>query len=315
MSSSRFPAVSRLILSVLWTVPLFGAEGELPAEASALVFEFEVLQEKVFSEMPVDRLVNQYVDHLGGILATLQSSGNLDGALAVSEEIELARRGEVTEAGEKDPPELRQARSVYLKTRQEMEEKAREKILPLRQGLAKALENLKRDYTVKGKIEEAIAIKSYLDTFLVEAPEAEMVRSQPPGSGEGNADIRLQIDGRSYLCLRGDEMWYDHRGGAWTRPGLHEGIYPTYIDRKVEWMPVWKDKVTERYDAGLGIPVGVEDLDLSVRVSDGRAQVKVVQTPAKENDYTIKLELLDANEEGKGYGGSDWVRFRLSWKP
>ncbi len=314
MRTYHFLAFVTLLLPLVPATPIVAEGGKLPQKASALVFEFEVLQEKALSEIPLDRLVEQYVAHLEGIQEQMQSDGNLDGALAAAKEVEVASSGEITKGAETDPKQLTKARATYLNTRKEMEERAQAGIVTLRKKLVAALENLQKEFTINGKIDEAIAIKNYIDQLPVDEAPPSVTLTRQSVAQKGDIDIKLQIDGKSFLCLRGDELWYDHRGGSWKPPGRHNGAHPTHINQKVEWMPVWKDKETERYDAGLGIPVGVDHLDLNIRISDGRAQVEVVQTPSKNNDYTIKLELLDANEDGKGFGGASWVRFRLSWK-
>lgn len=308
---------------LLWAALLCGfphvsageENAELPEQAKSLLFEFEVLEEEAFRRAPLDRLLNNYGKHLEELQKKLQDSGNLDGALAVERERKAIESGSAGRETGNDPPELKKARLLYEDARGKMLAAADEKVQPLRRKLIENLERLVAELTRAGKINEALAVKARLDLEADRLNSAKATGPDRPERVSGRIQIKVQVDGRSHVLLRGDEIWFDHRGGAWTKPGLHQGSHPTRINDKTKWMPVWNGNLTHKFDAGIGLPVAGDAFSATARVSSGRGMATIVQQPAPENDYTIKVELFDGRPDGRGFNSSDWLDFRIDWKP
>ncbi|MDF1850226.1 MAG: hypothetical protein P1U85_05275 [Verrucomicrobiales bacterium] len=310
----RVMTLSQALLLLVSSLGLGQEEGKIPEEAQKLVFEFEVMEEGIISKAPLDSLLTNYGKHLEKLQAALQEKGDLDGALALSKERETIAAGQAGEVTENDPPELAKARHLYDEAREKMISEVSAEVLPLRKKLIEDLGTVIEELTKAGRIDDALATKARFDAEVEKLNEVSLPKPAPRGLSEGRISFKLQIDGRSYLLLRGDEVWYDHRGGAWTKPGLHNGNFPTTINRNVEWLPKWNDKVTERFDADLGLPTDGDPYTVKVRVSNGRGIAKVIQPPTPENDWTTKIELFDGTEEGKGFGNSSWLDFRVDWE-
>ena len=113
--------------------------------------------------------------------------------------------------------------------------------------------------------------------------------------------------------MRGNEIWFDHTKGSFKKPGLHNGVFPTYINDKTEWMPVWIEDETEPFNAETGLPTAEPMPELDLRNTEGRGYAEIVEQPSKANDFTATISLRDEKEGGGGFNSSDWIGFRVSW--
>jgi len=102
-------------------------------------------------------------------------------------------------------------------------------------------------------------------------------------------DIRLKMDGKDLLMVRGGKMWIEHK--EWTKP---KDI--TLNGRR--WKPVWTgDKSDEFID--FVPPLGAFDgAPIEVKKVKGRGSISMKQSPTVENGQTLIVEFNDATESG-----------------
>lgn len=317
MKSFRHPSRLPFLLGFCWVMTLLCsslvADDVLPKELDSLKFEYEVMLAEI--NKPLESFFTNYRNRLDRIAADLQSQGDLQGVLAVRKELEtLGETGDTAspaESGSK-PQALLDARAIYQREKIRLTEQISEKSAPLTDAYRKRIEKLISHFTQQERLEDALATKA----FLAALPEETTAPGPGPrsgGTGKKDLKIRVQIDGVSHLLLRGSEIWFDHTKGTVAPPGRHGGEHPTHLDDETEWKPVWSGKVTERFDAGIDLPVEGPPPRIHLRFNDGRGSAEVIEQPSAENDFTAKVEMRDGNKKKKGFFGSDWMEFRLKW--
>ncbi len=286
------------------------AEDALPKEASSLKFEYEVMLAEL--DKPLKTLQKNYINRLKEIAKSLQQNGDLEALLVVNSEIEAIQKNGRSIADPDQnpiPKSLAQAKSIFQKELERLQQIAKRKAAPLDTQYRVSLEKLKTDYTKAGQLKDALVVAELIKAI----PD---VRAKGFGVSEGKREItfKLQIDGLSYLMMKGSSIWYDHTKGVAAPPGRHKGEFPTYIDRDSEWKPVWEGKKTEPFNAGIRIPDSGPVVNMDLRNLDGRGFAKVVEQPSQENGYTAKIVLKDEDEKtGKRFFASDWIKFRIKW--
>ena len=80
-----------------------------------------------------------------------------------------------------------------------------------------------------------------------------------------------------------------------------------------DWLPVWEGKRTRPLDTAITLSQSEPPPKIRATVLDGRGTVEVVEQPSAANKFTAKIAMRDQNEDGKGFFGSDWLEFRLTW--
>lgn len=285
---------------------------DLPTEASALEFEFEVIVAE--KQKPIDTLNGHYLNRLDSVEKQVQSTGDLTGVLAVKKERESIEEtgSPLSEPPEREPEVLRESRAIYAQSRTALEASIEQEIAPEREEFLERLAALKQKLTRESRLEEALAVKELAERIASETPEP-IVAKSATGRMRGEMKFKVQVDGRTCLKIRGEEVWFDHTQGAFRKPGLHNGEFPTYINTTTEWMPVWNGNVSERYDADVGLPMAEPVPELEVRNEEGRGYAEIVEQPTVENDFTATIALRDERKEGGGFNSSDWIGFRVSW--
>jgi len=152
----------------------------------------------------------------------------------------------------------------------------------------------------------------YFNNFFTENPEETASSPALPNWGTRNLSLRMQVDGISHLYLMSGKIWFDHSRGRDKAPGRHLGEFPTYLNNKTEWLPVWNGDQTLPRATRILIPED-EPVNVHLRQIDGRGNAQVIQQPTSENDHTVIVELRDEGEGGRSFASSDWLEFRLSW--
>lgn len=304
----RSPAISILLFVLLISLSAAQDEGGtvlLPEEAASLRFEYEVLRAEIMK--PVEELNLHYRNRLSDLKLEFQHNGDLDGVLKVTREDEsIKNAGKPPFMGvENDPPKLVEVRTIYEKARERLEVRLQPKLRANDEEFLGKLDAMKLGFTKEGRLDEALAVKALMEEISGEGKPSEPLN--------GSVSLKMQIDGVSHLYMRGDDLWYDHSEGKGSPPGLHEGEIPTYINDDVEWMPVWNEKTTNPFPAGLGLPTSEPVPKLNLEVKNGRGWAEVVEQPSAKNDYTAKIELRDETKLGKGFLGSDWLEIEISW--
>ncbi len=298
-----------LIISSL--VEFLGAR-ELPTEASALEFEFEVIVAE--KQKPIETLNGHYLNRLDSVEKQVQATGDLSAVLAVKKEREsIEQTGlPLSDPPGDEPESLKESREIYAQSRTALEASIEQEIAPERKAFLERLAGLKEKYTQESRLKDAVAVKNLADRIASETPDP-IVASSSKGRRRGEMKFKVQVDGRTYLKIRGEEVWFDHTKGAFRRPGLHNGVFPTYINTTTEWMPVWNGNVTEPFDADAGLPTAEPAPELEIRSEEGRGYAEVVEQPTAENDFTATIVLRDERRGGGGFNSSDWIGFRVSW--
>ena len=309
MNNSRM----RLIfcaLSFIWVLTV--SAQKLPTEASALEFEFEVIVAE--KQKPIKTLNGHYLNRLDSVRETIQSTGDLEGVLGVGKEREAIEETgtPLVNPPESEPALLKESRAIYKQSRIALEKSIELEIAPERKAVISKLADLKQNYTQEARLEDALAVEALAQRISSETPEP-IVANATMEKFHGDIEIKAQIDGVSFLKLRGNEIWFDHTKGSFAKPGLHSGEFPTYINTTIEWMPEWTGNVTAPFDAGSGLPTSEPMPDLDIRNTEGRGYAEVVEQPTKDNDFTATITLRDGEKDRKAFLGSDWIGFRVSW--
>ncbi|MEX2580451.1 MAG: hypothetical protein WD342_15440 [Verrucomicrobiales bacterium] len=290
-------------------------QADLPTEASALEFEFDVMVAEL--EKPLETLNGHYLKRLDSVEKSLQSEGDLDGVLAMMKEREaIEKTGRpVVDPPDEEPEALRESREIYRQSRVSIEKQIERNIVPERDRLLRKLGKLEDQYTRRGELEPALAIKQVIEEVLDQtdnAPASKRGESRAV-KRDGSIEFKVQVDGVTFLKIRGDEIWFDHSKGRFKKPGLHLGEYPTYLNGTTEWFPVWEGNVTEPHDADVGLPAETPMPPLRIRNGGGRGYAEIVEQPAEENDFTATIALKDEKKDGTGFNASDWIEFRVYW--
>ena len=141
-----------------------------------------------------------------------------------------------------------------------------------------------------------------------------------PGDGSGIA-IKALIDGRSRLVIKRDTVRWFHL--EHVAPGLFgDSPLPTFINGQ-PWLPRWPDKTSAGVDIdnndcrcesskykGLVPRLRKEEIEIKLDTFTARGNVSVVETPNKENNYTLVIE-FDDND----WDGADWYEVLVMWAP
>lgn len=104
-----------------------------------------------------------------------------------------------------------------------------------------------------------------------------------PGGGGGNQNIGLRwsghVDGRDLIYIRGNQLWVDHREGQPIHDDNHRFFQSLPFDRS----------------------------SIFVRKLRGRGNVRVIEQPTRNNNYTAAIMIEDRD------GGADRYEFEVVW--
>jgi len=169
----------------------------------------------------------------------------------------------------------------------------------------------------------ALLVAAFLGSgcYHVEGPEVSLVdllEDECESVIEGQVHVRIHIDGRSWVVLRGDELWLVHYDFA--APGRHEGAnHPTVVDGE-EWIPEWpfgpppdegRDcggcETIDRFYLDQQLPTeGEMVVELDVLESRGSTTLVLEPTPAADNAVAVQL-----NDNPPS--GSVWYEVIVHW--
>ena len=295
----------------------------LPEDVAKLKLECEISRAEL--RKPLIGLRQQYVKRLIQLRDAAQSRGVLNELLAVTNEIKRAKgqpleRDELPES--EHPADLIGARNIYERGREALMVRARRDEEPLVKEYHSALLARVNELTRAERLEGAVLVKQLLE---IELKKYQSERESPTGgdglrpigafankSTPGRLEIRAQLDGRSHLYIRGKQIWYDHSEGKSAPVGRHGSDHPSEVNGE-EWLPVWEGKRTRPLDIAETLSKSEPPPKIRATVLDGRGTVEVVEQPSAANKYTAKIEMRDQNKDGRGFYGSDWLEFRLTW--
>ncbi len=182
------------------------------------------------------------------------------------------------------------------------------RILNQKQETLEALQRQLADQLKLGNQKEVLALSQLLEYLKRgQSLEALAIRSDenlgPPMS---KITIKVLVDATSEMRIQGRDLWMDHNDGGGSRPGMHQGVFPTTVNG-VEWMPTWIDLVTDKFDLRNAAFPSEGSANVHISQIDGRGSVEVKEEPSEANDHTLVLALKD------GGSGSDWLEFRITW--
>jgi hypothetical protein len=324
--------MKRLLLSLATSAALLGLSSLLaqaPTDSAAaakvptlgaLTLGFDIDRAELLA--PLTELDKLYLGQLEKLGQQSQDRGALEEVIAVRAE-QARIKGQAAEAKGTDFPDLVKIRAIYEKSRAERTALMQQRLLPVIVRHREQLEALRTTQTQQNLLEDAIRTNeeitkvAALETQLREA-EANPEKAGPgpvvPAGATGAKElkVKVQVDGISRLFLKDGKVWFDHTKGKASPPGRHGGEFPTYLNDKIEWKPVWTGAVTEPFAADFAFPVD-PPAKIRLRMADGRGIAEVIQQPTMENAHTAIVELRDEKKDGGGYFGSDWMEFRLSW--
>jgi hypothetical protein len=184
--------LSTAILAVCLIAQFCFAQGAAPADLKALRARYEQGLASIHtnSVKALQDWPNAYTADLKKLEKKLQSSGDLDGLLAVRKEME--RFGEdkaIPERALSESPALKEAQLKWRKTPETIEIDQSRRIVLLARSYSASLEELKRKLTTQGKVEQAIEAKD----------ESERVRTSAPVTAAqfalASAGVDLRPDG------------------------------------------------------------------------------------------------------------------------
>jgi hypothetical protein len=262
---------------------------------------------------PVAKLTDQYIQRLESLRASFQTSGNLEGVLATTSEIDaLNSTGRPMDTPiSNETKEVSDSRAIYLRSLESMSPKVDREVSRVQQLFIEKLGYLQATLTKSGRVEDALLVRDMISAnqkiFL------NLVGLNSIDSSKRSLKCKVQVDGVSYLLLQGQHIWFDHTKGLNTPPGLHEGSFPTYFDDKIEWFPVWNGRITDRFQLALILPDSEPAPEIGIRHLDGRGYAEIVEQPSKSNDYTAKIQINDLTKDGGILWGSEWIEFELKW--
>jgi multidrug efflux pump subunit AcrA (membrane-fusion protein) len=323
--------MKRLLLSLATSAALLGQSSlfaQAPTDAAAakaptlgeLTLGFDI--DRVELLAPLTELDKLYLGQLEKLGQQSQDRGALEGVIAVRAE-QARIKGQAAEAKGTDFPDLVKIRAIYEKSKAERTALMHQQLLPVIERHKGQLEALRTAQTQQNLLEDAIRTNEELTKIA--ALEKQVSEAQdkpvpgalspalpPVGTGANVLKVKVQVDGKSRLVLKDGKVWFDHTNGRASPPGRHEGEFPTYLNDKTEWKPVWTGSVTEPFAADFAFPAD-PPAKIKLRMADGRGIAEVIQQPTPENAHTAIVELRDEKKNGGVFFGSDWMEFRLSW--
>lgn len=186
------PMILSVLALMLCQFPIISVSAEGAEELDKIRFNFEVALADLEQNEPLQELNKKYRGYLAKQKAAYQKEGNLDGMLAIGEELKGL---------EDDPkeallsfPELKRLQGIYREQREKLVGVLNEKKLALFQSYEKKAEKLSVQLTREGKIEEAklalaesgriTAMKSVLPSKkkTIPPPAAESTSALPTGA-------------------------------------------------------------------------------------------------------------------------------------
>lgn len=275
--------------------------------------------------VPLTELDKLYLGQLEKLGQQSQDRGALEEVIAVRAE-QARIEGKAAGAKGTDFPDLVKIRAIYEKSKFERTALMHQRLLPVIVRHREQLEALRTAQTQQNLLDDAVRTNeeitkvAALETQLREAeanpgkvgPGPVVPAGATGATGAKELKVKVQVDGISRLFLQDSKVWFDHSKGKASPPGRHEGEFPTYLNDKIEWKPVWTGVVTETFAADFAFPLD-PPAKVRLRMADGRGVAEVIQQPTPENAHTVIVELRDEKKDGGGYFGSDWMEFRLSW--
>jgi len=317
--------MQRLLPILLSAQLAYGAP--LLAEVAAKVPTFNELKlgfdiDRAELATPLKELDKLYLGQLEKLGEESQARGALEELIAVRAE-QGRIEGRAPEAKGTDFPDFVKMRGIYEKSKTERTTLMHQRLLPVIERHKGQLEALRTEQTQQNLLEDAIRTNEELTRVTALETLVRAAQQNPavvvPGPALARTDaaasalkVKVQIDGISRLLLRDGKVWFDHTRGRAEPPGQHEGQFPTYLNDKIEWMPVWTGAITEPFATDFQFPKE-KPAEIKLRMSDGRGIAEVIQQPSARNDHTTIIELRDQNKDGGAFFGSDWIEFRLSW--
>lgn len=306
--------------SAMAQVEIDSGEERKTATLNELKFQFDIDRAEFIA--PLKELDKLYLAQMETLGQQSQERGALEKLIAVRAETARVERRPPEIEGT-DFPALVKVREIYEKSRAERTEVMNQRLFPVIERYKGQLEAPRTEQTKQNLLENAILTDEQLTRVTALETEMRTAQGKPTavaaspaypglgGSAAANAlKVKVQVDGVSHLFLKDGKVWFDHSKGRATPPGRHEGNFPTLLDDKTSWMPLWNGAVTKSFAAGFQIPKE-EETKINLRMSDGRGIAEVIQQPSMQNDFTAIVELRDQREDGSAFFGSDWLEFRL----
>lgn len=226
-------------------------------------------QKRIFAanqENAIAPIRRAYVTGLESLLKSLQSAGNLDGAVAVEQELKAVKAtGRTTSTGS-NVPEL-----TVLRTRHDAEIKAA--LVPLQVRHIAALKELQDKYTKRGALKEALTVRQELSllpsTPAPPQPGSTLPSSAPPTDGlTAKPADAVEHQGRRYKVFDSVMSWHEAQakcaemGGrlaivrnaadsafliSLAHKGKREGYWLGATDEKNEGEWLWVDGTPMKY--------------------------------------------------------------------
>lgn len=199
-------------------------------------------------------------------------------------------------------------------------DKAR-RVLTLAGQYRKALGTLYGNLKKQGKIkdaervkEENIRLKSSAEVVMAKdalTPAARETtasnKTAPKLSSRNKKELRIRVfvDDKDIVNVRGGELWYKHESGALPGKWANNN-HPTYVNKK-KWIPQWDGKMSRPFE-GLN-PEFVPQVGTEAKIvhTYGRGTISIVEKPSDKNDQTLSLRFEDLD------GGADWLEGVVRW--
>ena len=185
-----------------------------PAQDSlkSLQLEHSIALEKL--QVPFDKLLENYLKHLGTIETSYQEAGDLDAVLLARQVKEAAQENPDTTAAvtQKLPAELAKAISTYHAERAKRQQAKTKQLLAHNRSYHKNLVALRKELTIAGETEQAIAVGELAKEIGTSVEEGELHARLDSGANVVGRFFSL-VDGTASFYINGRRVHNHPRAG------------------------------------------------------------------------------------------------------
>ncbi|MEM7602469.1 MAG: hypothetical protein AAF357_13755 [Verrucomicrobiota bacterium] len=246
-----------------------------------------------------DQLKQNYLAALKRAQEDSQRAGNLEGVLSFKREIDsYSASSEFSR--DANTNEIMRLREVLESGLERLKKNRAANLAPLNKTLLTELEKLVLSITREGRLEDATvtrAVREQIADSMTSTAEVQTTLT-------GELLLKVDIPNYSEMKVRGSEVWLDHSSGLGAFPGLREDPLPAFVGGE-SWMPEWNGMQTDRYTLQFALPL--DEVAVSVKKTDGRGRIEIVEQPSVGNDFTITIGLHD------NASASAYTEFELKW--
>ena len=190
----KFILVTCLTTVLLLSVGLrcFASTGDLDLDDKLEQLHFRYSFEVAEVLKPLDNLTIQYKKSLEQQRDRFQAAGNLEGVIVVTRELAALDEGNFAgESKDTDPAEFIKQREIFLREKLVINERLREPLAGVNKRHAARLDEMIRDLTRAGQIEQGLRVKRLADEFNASTTKEEQVT--PERLVKASEEMQIEI--------------------------------------------------------------------------------------------------------------------------